>query len=169
MAWSWQEQGAPPGLTDLKVPLFALGGRGERDGLYIAEASFPPKVEEAPLVTPTDSYLMDKDLGGDVVEVHHVGKGNPHAQESYRQEKRNQVQPEGSDRAPPGTRSVLMSSCADIPTLQKGKWSLRKGNDHTAAKQLRKDAHTHSWIQRPPSYPMSLGGGKGLGWSLEWV
>lgn len=27
------------------------------------------------------------------MEVDHVGKGNPHAQKSYRQEKRNQVQP----------------------------------------------------------------------------
>lgn len=45
------------------------------------------------------------------MEVDHARKGDPHAQESYRHEKRDHVQAEGSDRALSGTRSVLKSSC----------------------------------------------------------
>lgn len=89
MAWSWQEQGAPPGLADPKAPLFALVGR-ERGDPHLSEPSLLPRVEEAPLVTPTDSHLKDKDLRGNVVEVDHIGEGNPHAQESCRKERSKQ-------------------------------------------------------------------------------
>lgn len=62
----------------------------------VSRSPASPKAEEAPLATPTASHLVDKDLRSDVLEVDHVGKGDPHAQESYRQEKRNQVQLEAA-------------------------------------------------------------------------
>lgn len=59
----------------------------------LPKPSLPPKMKEAPLVTLKGSHLLDKNLRGDVLEIDHVGEGNPHAQESCRREKRNQVQP----------------------------------------------------------------------------
>lgn len=109
MAWSWQEQGAPPGLADPTAPLFALVGR-ERGDPHLSEPSLLPRVEEAPLVTPTDSHLKDKDLRGNVVEVDHVGEGNPHAQKSCRKERSKQVQLGGGARAPRGAQPVPKSS-----------------------------------------------------------
>lgn len=48
-------------------------------------------MEEAHVVTPIGSYLIDKDLRVDVVQVDHAGEGDPHAQESCRRGRRNQV------------------------------------------------------------------------------
>ena len=59
----------------------------------LPKSSLPPKMKEAPLVTLKGSHLRDKNLRGDVLEIDHVGEGNPHAQESCRREKRNQGQP----------------------------------------------------------------------------
>lgn len=91
--------GAPPGLADPKTTLFALEGTQERSGSHLPDPSLSPRMEESPLVTPTDSHLMDKDLSVEIVEADHVGEGNPHAQESCRRERRNQVQLGGTDGA----------------------------------------------------------------------
>ena len=91
--------GAPPGLADPKTTLFALAGTQERSGSHLPDPNLPPRVKESPLVTPTDSHLVDKDLRVEIVEADHVGEGNPHAQESCRRERRNQVQLGGGDGA----------------------------------------------------------------------
>lgn len=92
------------------------GGR-ERGDPCLPEPSLPPKMDEAPLVTPKGSHLIDEDLRGDVVEVDHVGEGNAQAQESCRREKRSQVQPGGRNKAPPGLAcaEVLLSTVTPIP------------------------------------------------------
>lgn len=69
------------------------------------------------------------------MEVDHVGKGNPHAQESCGQEKRKQGQPEGSDRALPGTRPVLKSLCL-CPLYRRENGVLERERDLAEITQL---------------------------------
>lgn len=86
-----------PGLADPETPLFILLGKKGGRHPCLAEPSLPPREEEAHVVTSKGSHLIDKDLRVDIVEVDHVGEGNPHAQESCRRGRRNR-----SARGPQG-------------------------------------------------------------------
>lgn len=96
-------------------------------------------MEEAHVVTPIGSYLIDKDLRVDVVQVDHAGEGDPHAQESCRRGRRNQVHyggPQWSTMGGPRHAELLVRIMTRSPThgwgvgaiitvltLQKGKQS----------------------------------------------